>query len=385
MAQTSFPFDVSAERAPSATQRNGLAPRLYGNASDAADAADATTLDQIGFEIGRDHARHGLTPPLQHLHDANPVRQGWGAGRALFAHRSLRATAPVRAWLALRLHAWQHGQAFEGVQLTPHFIAQLDASHCPVTRQGLDAAGPDLPVRVQPQAAYAAGNLARLATRAGAAAAGHDWRSALAEAALASPEPALSAPEWQRLGVLKSFVTRLPHHLAAALPLSVMPPNRLRVLNPVQALQVMLTRIFTQPGYARRMLGLAALMPCALSRDAFQLFMHTLLARRIAAGVSADPLSARQAMEDSWADPLVLRRWQRLALRLSEGQCEQLLQRAARRGLAAEGSRWLSADAATEGWALASCGQVVADMAAEADVAETTSLPRRESSPQLTM
>ena len=374
MAQTSFPFDMPMNRATVARLRAAPPSRL------ARDSAYATALDQIGFEIGSDHARHGLTPPLRHLHDGNPVRQGWGTGRAVFASRTLRATAPVRAWLALRLQAWQHGQAFEGVQLTPHFIAQIEASHCPVTRQALTQADNAVLARVHTHAAYAAGNLAQLSAQAAEAVADHNWRAAMAQAQSETPDTRLSAPEWQRLGVLKSFVTRLPHHIAAALPLSVLPPNRLRVLNPVQALQVMLTQLFTQPEYARRMLGLAALMPCHGSRDAFQLFMHTLLARRIAAGVAASPLHTRQAMEDSWADVLVNRRWQRLALRLSEAQCEQLLQRATRRGLAPEGSRWLSADAATEGWALASGGRVVVEA-----VTESATAPCGEASAQLTM
>ena len=374
MAQTSFPFELPTHRVTAGHLRTAVPSRLGGGSS------EATTLDQIGFEIGSDHARHGLTPPVQHLHDGNPLRQGWGAGRAVFAARTLPATAPVRAWLALRLQAWQHGQAFEGVQVTPHFIAQIEASHCPVSRQALSPASFAALTRVQTQAAYAAGNLAHLSAHVAEAAARHDWRSALAQAQSETPDPGLTAPEWQRLGVLKSFVTRLPHHVAAALPLSVLPPNRLRVLNPVQALQVMLTQLFTQPEYARRMLGLAALMPCHGSRDAFQLFMHTLLARRIAAGVAASPLHTRQAMEDSWADVLVNRRWQRLALRLSEAQCEQLLQRAARRGLAPEGSRWLSADAATEGWALASGGRVVVE-----SVTQSAAAPCGQTSAQLTM
>lgn len=378
MAQTSFPFDIPMNRATAAQLRAAPPSRL------AHDSANATALDQIGFEIGSDHARHSLTPPVQHLHHGNPVCQGWGAGRTVFASRTLRATAPVRAWLALRLQAWQHGQAFEGVQVTPHFIAQIEASHCPVTRQALTHADNAVLARVHTHAAYAAGNLAQLSAQAAEAVAAHDWRCAMAQAQSESPDAGLSVPEWRRLGVLKSFVTRLPHHVAAALPLSVLPPNRLRVLNPVQALQVMLTQLFTQPEYSRRMLGLAALMPCQGSRDAFQLFMHTLLARRIAAGAAASPLQTRQAMEDSWADPLVIRRWQRLALRLSEGQCEQVLQRAARRGLAAEGSRWVSADAATEGWALASGGQVVVD-AVTGLVTDRAAERGGETSAQLTM
>jgi hypothetical protein len=69
-------------------------------------------------------------------------------------------------------------------------------------------------------------------------------------------------------------------------------------------------------------------------------------------GPQATPLELRQAMEDTWADALVQRRWQRLASRLDAAACETLLQRASQRGLVVGGGRWLSADAATDGWDL---------------------------------
>ena len=45
-------------------------------------------------------------------------------------------------------------------------------------------------------------------------------------------------------------------------------------------------------------------------------------------------------------------RWQRLALRLNAADCERLLQRDARRQLVVGGSRWVSTETATDGWAL---------------------------------
>ena len=58
-------------------------------------------------------------------------------------------------------------------------------------------------------------------------------------------------------------------------------------------------------------------------------------------------------MEDTWCDVLVQRRWQRLMSRLAAADCELLLRRASQRGLVVGGGRWLSAEAATDGWALA--------------------------------
>jgi len=140
----------------------------------------------------------------------------------------------------------------------------------------------------------------------------------------------------------------------------VLPPNRLRVLNPVQSLQVMLSPQFTRAGHARRCAALAGLMPTAEARFAFNAFMHTLLARRLAAGRIADAVAERHAVEDLWRDPLINQRWQRLALRLTAIECERIGRVAAERGLAGSGVRWLTAESATDGWALESGGYAAA-------------------------
>ena len=360
MAQAAFEFSPLSQ--PSS------AAEVTGQCSQPAPAAGSTTMDSTGFEIGWDHAHHRLTPPLRHLHDHNPVRQGWAAGRAAFGARTLSSSGTVRQWLALRLEAWEFGQVFEGVQVNASFLARIAADECPVSRQPLtlcaartgdtaDASQARV-CRLNPQAAYAAGNLAVLSQRVAdvhTGALNNAHASAHTSAHTSAPSPAggvLSADEQRRLTVLASFATPMPHAQAALLPLRLLPPNRVRVINPVQALQVMLTLQFTQAGYARRLLGLSALMPNSEARPLFQIFMHTLLARRLSAGQAPGAPTLRRAMEDSWADALVNRRWQRLASRLSAADCELLLQRASQRGLVVGGSRWVSSDNATEGWAL---------------------------------
>lgn len=361
MSQAAFLFDAPAAPAAPATAqavRHAPAHRRH----------PLQGVDEAGFEIGWDFARHRLTPPVAHLHADNPVRQGWSAARVAFGHRTLRPTLAVRQWLELRLAAWQRGRAFENVQVTPHFIAQLQVPTCPVTGIALasgdalaQSAHPPLPARLNQHAACAAGNLAMLSDTARAAAEGLDWRQALeqaeqAEAAGESTRRGLTPLQWRRLGVLMSLATPLDQSQAAMLPLLVLPPNRVRVLNPVQALQVMLTLQFCQAGYARRLVALAALMPSSELRHAFQVFMHTLLARRLAAGSAIDAPAMRATMEQAWGDALVQRRWQRLATRLTAADCEQLLQRAARRGLMGPSQRWQAPEAAVEGWALDSAG-----------------------------
>ena len=327
--------------------------------------------DDIAFELGWDHAHHGLVPPAEHLLPANPVRQGWEAGRASFGNRTLKPTRHVRKWLQLRLQAWKRGRAFEGVQVTPNYLAQIDTERCPITRQTLThATGADTDGsvdRVYNDAAYAAGNLAVISLRANQAKADMRWDEArtlavLAEArttgAGAGTADGLSSAEWARLAILMSFVTSLPHEVAATLPLLVLPPNRLRLLNPIQGLQALITLQLTHPGFAARSAQLAALMPSKELRSDYQLLFHSLLPRAWDGGRPVDAQLLRERLEDAWRSPLVLRRWQRFARQLSAEQAEALVQRAVARGLAgrAQQVQVHAVAQATEGWALETGG-----------------------------
>jgi len=325
-------------------------------------------LPDTGFELGWDYAHYGAVPPAAHLHPLSPVRQGWDAGRAAFGQRTLQTNRFVRKWLQLRLGAWLRGRAFEGTQVNPAFLRQIDVPVCPITRELLThgtGEPSDASVdRVFNDAGYAAGNLAVMSRRANNAKSGYGSDDAMAfvrqiEAGKLGQIDGLSAEHWARIAVLMSFVTPMPHARAATLPLLVLPPNRLRVLNPVQSLQVMLSLQFTRPGHARRCAALASLMPSVDARQAFNPLMLTLLARRVAAGQITATVDERRVVEDMWKDPLVQRRWQRLALRLTAGDCERIGRMAAERGLAGSGVRWLGADQATEGWALESGGYAV--------------------------
>ena len=324
------------------------------------DSGDAAA----GFEIGWDYAHYRLTPPPEALAEGHPVRQGWQAGGATFGARTLKPTPHVRKWLQLRLSAWRRGRAFEGTQVTPNFLAQIDVPVCPVTRAVLthaSGAGSDASVdRVCNLAGYAAGNLAVISTRANAAKADLGCRDALTvvkqlETSGLDTLDGLDALQWSRLAVLMSFVTPMSHAEAACLPLLVLPPNRLRLINAVQALQAVVTLAFTQPQAVPRMRDLMPQVPAAARHD-FQVFVLTLQARRLAIGMRTEGAALRQALEDLWADAAVNRRWQRFALQVCEADCERLVRIAARRGLAGRGWQWLPQAAATEGWALDRAG-----------------------------
>jgi hypothetical protein len=329
-------------------------------------AAEPAGFDATGFEIGWDYAHHRLTPPADHLHGTHPVRQGWEAGRAAFGARTLKPSHHVRQWLELRLQAWLRGQAFEDVMVTPRFLAQLDVAQCPVTREtlthGLDAPTDAVVVRVFSGAGCAAGNLAVLSRRAAAArgACGAAEAQAIARRIAAGEQAAvggLDGPQWERLAALLRLAAPLPHAQVACLPLQVLPPNRLRLLNPVQALQALFTLLFTGNAYARRMADLGALMPSAEARKSYFLFMNTMLARRLAVGWTADRAKVRLTLEDAWGHPVVMRRWEQLALRLTRADCEHVVRLAAQRGLGGAGWRWIDDAAATEGWELESAGR----------------------------
>jgi hypothetical protein len=322
-------------------------------------AADATA-----FELGWDYAHYRLTPPAPALAAGHPLQQGWQAGAATFGTRTLKPTPQVRKWLQLRWGAWRRGKPFEGTQVTPNFLAQIDVVQCPVTRVALtqaSGAGSDASVdRVCNQAGYAAGNLAVMSTRANEAKADLSCRDALTtvkqlEASGLDTLDGLNPLQWSRLAVLMSFVTPMSHDEAACLPLLVLPPNRLRLLNAVQALQAVVTLAFTEAQAVPRLRELMAHLPAAARHD-FQVFVLTLQARRLAVGMQTAGADLRHALEDFWTDAAVNRRWQRFALQMDEASCERAVRIAARRGLGGKGWQWLPSAAATEGWAMSDGG-----------------------------
>ena len=51
--------------------------------------------------------------PAPCLWPGHPIREGWERGRHAMARRTRPATLAVTRWLALRLAAWQRGEAFD--------------------------------------------------------------------------------------------------------------------------------------------------------------------------------------------------------------------------------------------------------------------------------
>jgi len=352
--------------------RGPVAP--CGPADGAAQSAEG--FDTEGFRIGWEHARHLTTPPADHLHASHPVRQGWEAGRAAFAGRTLPSSRAARLWLELRLQAWLRGRPFDELLVTPRYVARIDVDLCPVTRVALShspvgggSAADAVLMPLNERAAGAAGNLAVVSRQVAQA------RGVLSLEEVTQVVQRLSAGEaeavagldlhaWRRLHSLISLATPQAHAQAASQALHLLPPPRVRLLNPVQALQTLLTLVFTGPGYARQLTDLGALMPHAQARRAYFLFMNAMLARRLSARGAAPCAQVRTALEQAWSHPLVQQRWQALALVLTPAQAEQLVRRVVQRGQQGASTpqggrwRWLDAAVATEGWGLEEIGDL---------------------------
>ncbi|SEK85970.1 hypothetical protein SAMN05216359_103368 [Roseateles sp. YR242] len=315
--------------------------------------------ERLGFELGWDYAHHGLTPPVDQLFRQSPLQHGWQLGRATFGSRTLRTHRHTQLWLSLRLHAWQRGRQFETLLVTPNYLQQLDTTHCPISRLPLTDTAQDPQQRtvdrVRDDAGYAAGNLAVISRAANAAKADRNWQQAWAMAQSLRQGPmtvagGLQADGWERMAVLASFVTEVPHDLAAQLPMVVLPPNRLRLFNPIQALQALVTRQLATPGWSQRLTRLEALLSDDARAD-FSRFVLALVPRVLQCQSLSDPMAIRWALEDAWRCPLLQKRWTRFALRLNPQQAEQLVQRAAHKRLSTVRVQ-SHGIAATEGWAL---------------------------------
>ena len=342
----------------------------------AARALDA--FESQGFAIGWDYARHGIVPPVDHLHAGHPVRLGWEAyrARAIVQPRPPAPATdrwPLTAWLGLRLTAWLRALPLEPVAVTVSLIRRLRVTHCPITREALTwAAGLETDAQVivlNDAAGVAAGNLAVVSARAAAARAlcTHVQQAHERARALAIPgatDAGLQAAAWRRLAGLMSLATPVPHAQISTQALMVFPPPRVRVLNASQAVQTMLSSLWMGPGYARRLADVSACLPQPVQRRRLSLLMSALLARRLEQGWSASSQQARYALEEAWGHPAVLRRWQDLMQCLDAPSCERWVRRVMARQAAHPLLRWMDAERATEGWAhgaAASQGEVVVD------------------------
>jgi hypothetical protein len=328
MNQATFNFAPKGKRADLAGKRLAAGAAAKAPVRAQAPANDLDPGDAIGFE----YARYGMVPPAPCLWPGHPVREGWERGRRAMARRTRPATLAVTRWLALRLAAWQRGEAFDDHQITPQVLRSLEAtSRCPVSGRPLDDEAQV--VALDASRGWVAGNLVLLSPALAALWRTLSWQSANDALARAEVDPetlveGLPLRQWRRIVALKSLATPLPTAEAARIPLHVLPPNRVRLVNPIQELQAVLTLQLAVPGWGQRARGIADAMPLAL-RCEFNLFFNSLLAQALREHKGPARADMRDALSLAWADAVVQRRWLRLARLVDAPLAEKLVDRLA--------------------------------------------------------
>jgi hypothetical protein len=325
MNQATFNFAPRGKRAELAGTRGATKAPVR----EIAPANQADPGDAIGFE----YARYGMVPPAPCLWPGHPIREGWERGRRLMTRRTRPATLAVTRWLALRLAAWQRGVSFDDHQITPQVLRSLEvATHCPISGRALQDDACVVPVDAS--RGWVAGNLVLLSPAIAGRWLDIDWEMANAALARAELEPETLVDgqplrHWRRIVALKSLATPLPHDEAARIPLHVLPTNRMRLVNPIQELQAVLTLQLAVPGWGQRARGIAESMPLAL-RNEFNLFFNSLLAQALRQGQGSAKAELRDALASAWGDAVVMRRWLRFSARVDASLAETLVERLTR-------------------------------------------------------
>ena len=274
-----------------------------------------------------------MVPPAPCLWPGHPIREGWERGRRAMARRTRPATLAVTRWLALRLAAWQRGDAFDDHQITPQVLRSLEvATHCPITGRALQNDACVVPVDLR--RGWVAGNLVLVSPQIAERWMTIDWELAKDALARAEAEPetqveGLPLRHWRRVVALKSLATPLPHDEAGRLPLHVLPPNRIRLVNPIQELQAVLTLQLAVPGWGQRARSLAESFPEAL-RTEFNLFFNSLLAQALRQGHGDMKPEMRDALAAAWGNEVVMRRWLRVTALVDAALAETLVERLTR-------------------------------------------------------
>lgn len=306
-----------------------------------------SAADPLGFEIGFDHARLGITPRPAGGAEApdgpDAITQGWQAGRAVFGHRATGTTWGQRCWLELRTAAWRAGLPMARLAVTPQDLQAMDRGRCPVTGLPFQAegAGRAVAVSLAPDQPTATGRLVIVCAAAATALPGLLALPPTAlvrrvrdvEAGRELPPAGVDAAALRRLATLVSLVRPMSHADAAAWPLCVAPPPRLQLANPLHRLQWLVSRQFASPGWSARLRRWSALIADASLRNDFQLFIGAFAPRVIEGVASPQDAGADAVLAAAWLDPRVQRRWQHFATQLGDAGTRAMLEAALARGL----------------------------------------------------
>lgn len=158
----------------------------------------ADEQDRVAFELGQDHARFNLRRPRA-SEAPNAFLQGYDAYEG--KRRNSRTWA-VNKWLTLRYSALKRNYVLTD-DVTPQFLDQIAAQHCPVTLAPLTrGTGQETDCsidRLISTAAYARGNLVAMSVKANQAKADLSFEEVRQIAITGGPHRGLSHQEWARI------------------------------------------------------------------------------------------------------------------------------------------------------------------------------------------
>lgn len=287
--------------------------------------SDARGDTKPAFELGWDFARHGLDAP-EPLADHPDFLAGLRAGRH---HWHTRRTEDryTRKWLLLRASALARGVPFSA-EVTPAYLAEIDAVLCPVTRQpltrGTGAASDASVDRINNRCGYQPGNLVVMSVRANGAKAGMDSIDMLKVVHnLGSLPPGaafhdLTIHEWARLATLTAYAESQPDFAIETWPLVVQPTPHMQLRSPAWRFKIDLTR--------QAIAGDSGGMPPA-AVGAFESFAAAVAAARQHALLTASGLghdvACRIAEEDLWRCAEVNARWAALLAAIKAARSAQ--------------------------------------------------------------
>lgn len=278
-----------------------------------------------GFALGWDYAAYGL----ELMPDAEPdLMTGFKEGQKRFARRTLSHDRYVRKWLVLRHNAWRRGRVFDA-GVTPQYLESITPRYCPITRVELTVgtgADSDCSVdRLENLGGYAPGNLVVLSVRANEAKAAMGYCDVLRLLQAKEPAKGLSAVEWARMAALMGMAA----DEESVLPLLVMPPRRLNIRNRYSFLQMASMMATYSQHYAELAPDIQRACPGKSAKKAFEKLLDA-AGGHITYAIRQGAPSATCAIEDSWRNGDLLRRFRAWVSLMSDDGLDHCLAEATR-------------------------------------------------------
>lgn len=307
---------------------------------DTAPVDDVIRDKLIGFEIGWDYAKLGVSPRDFEKSEGTfkPVLDGYLQGvqqfpnqRAQYAPKDYRF---VIKWLRLRMNAYRRNRIFSPT-LTWEHIRDIDKEECPITRERFTYGSKmdtDWSIdRVNNNGAYAPGNIMSMSKRANRAKGTLGVMGCIVASNRAKGMEGgfyhdLNETQWMRLAYLMSVNSTENEYEYGYLPLAAIPPKNMPVMNPLHILQARASHEFMSAPNSEAN---------KMWTKAFKVVDSHNLHKRVAIFIAAARgayIHARKtqkntlyALTDAWMTPLVSQYWLDIAEKIDFDQASKVL------------------------------------------------------------